>query len=79
MFISCGKPGRLNNEVREDDAIQAIDLSNVFFLCGGDGCDRAIQLTSEQSRVLRVDIAISQAFFKKKKKIYCGFKLQNMH
>lgn len=31
LFISRGKPGRLTNEVREGDAIQAIDLSYVFF------------------------------------------------
>lgn len=37
LLISCGKPARLQNEAREADAIQAIDLGNVFFLCGGGG------------------------------------------
>lgn len=31
LFTSCGKPARLHDEAREGDAIQAVDLSNVFF------------------------------------------------
>ena len=31
LFISRGKPARLHDEAREADAVEAFDLSNVFF------------------------------------------------